>query len=881
MEYIDMMLRLIDGVTTPLRSIQQQVKDTAQYHQALGKNIERVGSSFTRMGKTMLPIATGITALGIAGGKAFVDFDAIITGAAAKAGATAEEMELMRQKASQFGADFPISATQAAEGMDRLAAAGYDANQVIGVMPSIITAAVASGEDLATTSDVVSNALNIWNMKQGDIAKNAAHVADVVQMAANKSSLGMNDFGVAMQYAGPPANTLNVSIEELSTAMAIMKNNGIEASTIGTSLRSMFSRLSEPPKPAAEAIATLGLQVKDAQGNFLGIQPVIEQLRGKLLNLSNTQQVAYAKAIAGEDAYSGLLSLIKTSPEAYQEMTDAMYNASGSSQAQFDIMKNTVKNAIDGMIGSFESLAISFGDALKPQIIAVLDMIGKFADTINAMPQGIKLFIADILAGTVAFTGLLFAVGKLISLRGTVIRVYGDIGKVANGGSISNKALESSVKGLSRAFNNLDGYINKLRATDGKIPIFKTIEDNFKTMRNLKWVDVGTTIAGSVSKNPIATVKTTVISNLKNLQVSTISASEALSRMYRNFYMSKAMESFAGSSAKVIKNLWGLTKASFAFAFSPLGVALIALAAAAYLVYTNWATFSYFFKGMWVSIQGAVASALGRIRPAIAQLNATLNMASNILRTTFISAFTRIQTVINNNSALFRILGNILRIVASVIGGTLLGVIIILANTFTGVLVFAIETAGAVISGFIGILNGIIQFITGVFTGNWSMAWEGVKNIFASIWDTIKGIAQATLDGILTTVNGIIDEINSIHIPEGVPGIGGMSLDLPHFPGNAVGNNNFAGGLTHINEKGGEIVDLPSGSRIYPHDRSLQMAYNQGQRSGSDSGVNINVNIYGASMNNDGDCERLAKKVVNIIVAEMSKRSINMNVGAV
>ena len=851
MEYIDMMLRLIDGVTTPLRSIQQQVKDTAQYHQALGKNIERVGSSFTRMGKTMLPIATGITALGIAGGKAFVDFDAIITGAA-KAGATAEEMELMRQKASQFGADFPISATQAAEGMDRLAAAGYDANQVIGVMPSIITAAVASGEDLATTSDVVSNALNIWNMKQGDIAKNAAHVADVVQMAANKSSLGMNDFGVAMQYAGPPANTLNVSIEELSTAMAIMKNNGIEASTIGTSLRSMFSRLSEPPKPAAEAIATLGLQVKDAQGNFLGIQPVIEQLRGKLLNLSNTQQVAYAKAIAGEDAYSGLLSLIKTSPEAYQEMTDAMYNASGSSQAQFDIMKNTVKNAIDGMTGSFESLAISFGDALKPQIIAVLDMIGKFADTINAMPQGVKLFIADILAGTVAFTGLLFAVGKLISLRGAVIRVYGDIGKVANGGSISNKALESSVKGLSRAFNNLDGYINKLRATDGKIPIFKTIEDNFKTMRNLK-----------------------------NLQVSTISASEALSRMYRNFYMSKAMESFAGSSAKVIKNLWGLTKASFAFAFSPLGVALIALAAAAYLVYTNWATFRYFFTGMWVSIQGAVTSALGRIRPAIAQLNATLNMASNILRTTFISAFTRIQTVINNNSALFRILGNILRIVASVIGGTLLGVIIILANTFTGVLVFAIETAGAVISGFIGILNGIIQFITGVFTGNWSMAWEGVKNIFASIWDTIKGIAQATLDGILTTVNGIIDAINSIHIPEGVPGIGGMSLDLPHFPGNAVGNNNFAGGLTHINEKGGEIVDLPSGSRIYPHDRSLQMAYNQGQRSGSDSGVNINVNIYGASMNNDGDCERLAKKVVNIIVAEMSKRSINMNVGAV
>lgn len=216
---------------------------TARAHQRMGRDIQRIGDGFSSVGESMLPIAAGITAIGAAGGRAFIDFDSIITGAAAKAGATAE-------------------------GMDRLAAAGYDANQVIGVMPSVITAAVASGEDLATTSDVVSNALNIWNLKQGDIASNAMRVADVVQMAANKSSLSMTDFGVAMQYAGAPAATLNISIEQLSTAMAIMKNNGIEASTIGTSLRSIFTRLSSPPKSAAEAIERLGLQVKDTQGNF-------------------------------------------------------------------------------------------------------------------------------------------------------------------------------------------------------------------------------------------------------------------------------------------------------------------------------------------------------------------------------------------------------------------------------------------------------------------------------------------------------------------------------------------------------------------------------------------------------------------------------------
>lgn len=438
---IDVTLRLIDMMTSPLVRVQNEMERTARAHQRMGRDIQRIGDGFSSVGESMLPIAAGITAIGAAGGRAFIDFDSIITGAAAKAGATAEEMEMMRQKASQFGADFPISATQAAEGMDRLAAAGYDANQVVGVMPSVITAAVASGEDLATTSDVVSNALNIWNLKQGDIAQNAMRVADVVQMASNKSSLGMADFGLAMQYAGAPAATLNVSIEQLATAMAIMKNNGIEASTIGTSLRSVFSRLSEPPKPAAEAIEALGLQVKDASGNFLGLQPIVEQLRGKILNLSNTEQVAYAKALAGEEAYSGLLALVKTAPEEYQALQNAMDSATGSSQAQFEVMKGTLKNSIDGMLGSLESLAINFGSVLTPQIKMVTDNIGNLADLINTLSPETKLLIGNILMWTVAFTGFMLATGKVISIGGGIVKLYGDIGRAAMGGSIQNKAL--------------------------------------------------------------------------------------------------------------------------------------------------------------------------------------------------------------------------------------------------------------------------------------------------------------------------------------------------------------------------------------------------------------------------------------------------------
>lgn len=824
---IDVTLRLIDMMTSPLVRVQNEMERTARAHQRMGRDIQRIGDGFSSVGESMLPIAAGITAIGAAGGRAFIDFDSIITGAAAKAGATAEEMEMMRQKASQFGADFPISATQAAEGMDRLAAAGYDANQVVGVMPSVITAAVASGEDLATTSDVASNALNIWNLKQGDIAQNAMRVADVVQMASNKSSLGMADFGLAMQYAGAPAATLNVSIEQLATAMAIMKNNGIEASTIGTSLRSVFSRLSEPPKPAAEAIEALGLQVKDASGNFLGLQPIVEQLRGKILNLSNTEQVAYAKALAGEEAYSGLLALVKTAPEEYQALQNAMDSATGSSQAQFEVMKGTLKNSIDGMLGSLESLAINFGSVLTPQIKAVTDSIGSFADMINELTPKTKLLIGNILMGIVAFTGFMLATGKVISIGGGIVKLYGDIGRAAMGGSIHNKALQFAV------LNTVNAY---------------------------------------------RTLRTTLIAVKSAMTLETVAIATA------------------SGLSKISDAIKMVVSASRAFIFSPLGIALMAIAGIAFLIYQNWETVGPFLIGLWNQIKTALLSAWAAIQPAVISLMASfgrlreavanaINAVSTALQPAFNAVNMVISAVLSFGGSISSFLMPILQMLAMLLGGALVTALIIAANVIANNIVIAINIAASVITGFLGVLDGIITFLTGVFTGNWAMAWQGIVKVFESIFTTITNIIDSVLNGIKANVNSIIDTINSISftVPEGVPGIGGETfggLNIPKFAG---GVENFTGGPAIIHDKGAEIVDLPSGTRVIPHDKSLQTAYVQGKRDNQGGGNNFSfsINIYGANMKNDADMDELADKLMQRIYYQMQKRSINMNEGAV
>ena len=887
---IDVTLRLIDMMTAPLVRVQNEMERTARAHQRMGRDIQRIGDGFSSVGESMLPIAAGITAIGAAGGRAFIDFDSIITGAAAKAGATAEEMEMMRQKASQFGADFPISATQAAEGMDRLAAAGYDANQVVGVMPSVITAAVASGEDLATTSDVASNALNIWNLKQGDIAQNAMRVADVVQMASNKSSLGMADFGLAMQYAGAPAATLNVSIEQLATAMAIMKNNGIEASTIGTSLRSVFSRLSEPPKPAAEAIEALGLQVKDASGNFLGLQPIVEQLRGKILNLSNTEQVAYAKALAGEEAYSGLLALVKTAPEEYQALQNAMDSATGSSQAQFEVMKGTLKNSIDGMLGSLESLAINFGSVLTPQIKAVTDSIGSFADMINELTPKTKLLIGNILMGIVAFTGFMLATGKVISIGGGIVKLYGDIGRAAMGGSIHNKALQFAVLNTANAYKTLKDTVIALKTTQNgnSLPVFTNISTKIKSeydkIRALKWADITTAIVNAMPKNPISFIKTTVITRLQKIRTSAILATESLLRMYRTFYMSKAMESFANGIGKATKSIFGLVKASFAFALTPLGIALIAIAGAAYLIYKNWDMVGPYFISLWKRIETALIGAWNKIKPAWDSLMNVIPKLKIAISPALV-ALDNIFTMAINGQGAFEPLIAVLQIVASIFGGVLVGAFIIAANVLVGTVVATINVTAAIITGFLGVLEGIITFLTGVFTGNWEMAWQGIVKIFDSVFSAIKGIADGILGGVKETINGIIKSINSIQftVPDIVPGIGGKTFEGLNIPLFANGVENFAGGPAIIHDKGAEIVDLPSGTRVIPHDKSIQAAYAQGRQDNQSNSNNFNfsINIYGANMKSDADMDELADKLMQRIYYQMQKRSINMNEGAV
>lgn len=860
--HIDLIMRLVDHVSRPLAQMRQHMVETSRMNKRLGRDITNVGRTVSSMGNALLPVSAGIVGVATVGARAFVDFDATITAAGAKAGATAAEMKKLRETGAKLGADFPISATEAAQGMDRLAAAGYDANQIMGAMPSIITASVAAGEDLTTTSDVISNALNIWNLKSGDIAANTAHVADVVQMAANKSSLGMQDFGVAMQYAGAPAATLGVNIEELSTAMAIMKNNGIEASTIGTTLRSTFSRLASPPKAAAAAIDALGLVTKDANGNFVGLSNVVGQLRTSMQGLSNTQQVAYAKAIAGEDAYSGLLSLIKTSPAAYDEMSQAIEHSAGSSNEQFKIMQQTVKVTIDNMIGSFESLAISVGGLLTPQIKAIADGIGNFADKLNGLSDGTKMMIADVAGSIVAFTAFTLVTGKVVQIGGRAIQIVGDIGAGLRETSTATRGVAGTTRMLA---NGMRG------ARTAVLNASTSLMDFAASAKGIKWSDIGSGIRSIVPSG------SGVMARLGGLKNAIVDAGVAAIDAARNFTLmgvvNKLDAGFTVARNGIIRFAKGMvaaTKALLGFMLSPIGIVIMAIAGAVYLLYTHWDTFGPIFLSMWEKIKGAVGSAIDIIKPALDVLQKAVQPIINVFKNLFSET--------GKGTEVIHAITTVVEVLADILGGVLLSVIIVVASAIANGIATAINIAAIVIRGFIQVLSGIIDFIVGVFTGNWGKAWEGVKEVFNGIFGTISGICKAVMEGIKGTINTVIDSINtiSVRIPDFVPKYGGQTF-APNIQHLYTGTDNWRGGPAVVNDRyGGEIVDLPTGSRVIPHSQSLNTAYEAGKRSGGGGGMSfgdININITGTNKN--------AKELAEELLYELSVRMNNMAEGAV
>lgn len=319
-------------------------------------------------------------------------FEATMSKVQAISGASGKELEALTAKAKEMGAKTKFSATESAEAFTYMAMAGWKTADMLNGIEGIMNLAAASGEDLASVSDIVTDAMTAFGLSANGTTKiikdgyvkevsNASHFADVLAKASSASNTNVGMMGETFKYVAPVAGALKYSVEDCAVAIGLMANSGIKSSQAGTALRSMLSRMVKPTDDVKGAMDKLGISLTDAKGNMKPLSQLMTEMRQKFGKLSDSQKAQYASTIAGQEAMSGLLAIVNASDDDFNSLTQQINNADGAAQEMADTMQNNLAGKLTIMGSGIEGIAISIYEKVAPALEDFVDYI-----TNNVLP---------------------------------------------------------------------------------------------------------------------------------------------------------------------------------------------------------------------------------------------------------------------------------------------------------------------------------------------------------------------------------------------------------------------------------------------------------------------------------------------------------------
>ncbi|WP_069649636.1 phage tail tape measure protein [Caloranaerobacter ferrireducens] len=416
-------MALVVKIGANLRDFERKIKKATKDIRYVSNKLNDVGKSLTT--KVTLPIM----GVGVAAAKIGMDFDSAMSKVRAISGATGEEFEKLKEKAKEMGATTKFSASESAEAMKYMAMAGWDTTQILEGLDGVMMLAAASGEDLATVSDIVTDALTAFGMK----ASQANQFADLLAKTSSSANTNVSMLGESFKYVAPLFGSLGYSAEDAALALGLMANAGIKASQAGTTLRGAISRMLDPSKESAKLIEQLGLTFTDSAGNMLPFKDIMDQLREKFANLTEEQKAQYASTIFGKEAMSGMLAIINASQEDYQKLTEATRNYNGAAKEMSDIMQDNLQGQMTKLKSALEGAALSIYEVLKPSIEAIIAKIQEWTDWFNNLDKGTQEMIVKIGLLVAAIGPVLIIVGKAIALFGKLKAILTLLGATIGG----------------------------------------------------------------------------------------------------------------------------------------------------------------------------------------------------------------------------------------------------------------------------------------------------------------------------------------------------------------------------------------------------------------------------------------------------------------
>ena len=380
---------------------------------ALGSAFKDVGSSMTK--NLTVPIAgAGAAVVGVA-----AKFESAMSDVAAISGASGDELQALTDKAQEMGATTKFSASESAAALKYMAMAGWDTEAMLNGINGVMQLAAASGEDLASTSDIVTDAMTAFGLS----ADQSTRFANVLAQTANRSNTSVALMGETFKYVAPVAGALGYSIEDASVAIGLMANSGIKGSQAGTSLKNVLTNLAKPTDQVQSYMDKLNISLTDSAGNVKPLNQLLNEMRDGFNGLTEAEKAEYAAGIAGKEGMSGLLAIVNSSQADFDNLTEAINNSSGAAQNVANVMMDNLGGQLTILKSTLEGIAISFGNILLPAVKKVVASLQSFLTWLNGLTDGQKQLVVTIATVVAVIGPVLLIIGKLITSVTNIIKV--------------------------------------------------------------------------------------------------------------------------------------------------------------------------------------------------------------------------------------------------------------------------------------------------------------------------------------------------------------------------------------------------------------------------------------------------------------------------
>lgn len=469
-----------------LRGVEKALKDVGRENSwagkmdKLGDTFKRGGEKFRAMGDAMKPVSTALTAGFALSTKKAIDFESQMNttkSLLADTIPTADELNSTTEKLGEsskgWAKQYGISTASINEGMQEIIKKGFDSNQTIAAMPSILDATKASGDDFNVVMNASTNILRQFGLD----AKDTGRVTDSLTYVANKTSAGFSDMGLAMEYIGPVAHSLGMSVEETSAAIGLLSDNGISGEKAGTALRGALSKLLKPSKSNAKAMRELGFSVEEFQSGSLKLPDIIDRIKESTKGWTEAERSSAIARAFGVEAQTGMNALINQGGDALRNLTKETENARGYTKKLSNELSKSSKNGVERFKSSLEVLQINVGQKLLPLLTPAVEKVSKFIEWLDKAPESTKRLVL----GVGGFLALGYPFLNMIGNASTGLGFLFKSGsKVANlfskGLSLGKAGKEAAETGTQVA--GMSGKIGRLKTAltgiTGKAGLLKT-----------------------------------------------------------------------------------------------------------------------------------------------------------------------------------------------------------------------------------------------------------------------------------------------------------------------------------------------------------------------------------------------------------------------